>query len=358
VRDSDTVARMSGDEFVLVLANQPSLRFTLRMVERVHESFAIPVSFNGHAIPIGASVGVSLYPHDGTSAAELVRAADLAMYHGKGDGRDDVHFFSSEMKSSTEARHRIESALRAALERDELFLLYQPRLSVRNSQVTGFEALLRWRHPDQGVLAPANFMTEAEDSGVIVQIGQRVLDQACAFAVGLRVAGFTTVPVTVNVSYREYSQPGFLADLAERLARWRLPPASLLLDLRLDSLIRNPALGRELADGLHALGVGVAVDGFGSGLCDLGYLQQLAATQLKLARSAVHGIADGGSAVAKSLIDIGHNLNMEVIGEAVETRPQLEFLKSHGCDQVQGIWFSEPLGEEAARRLLREHQPA
>ena len=358
VRDSDTVARMSGDEFVLILANQPSLRFTLRMVERVHQSFAIPVSFNGQQIPVGASVGVSLYPHDGASAADLVRAADLAMYHGKANGRDDVHFFSSEMKSSTEAKRRIEGALREALQHDQLFLVYQPRMSMHSGQVTGFEALLRWRHPDQGVLAPAGFLAEAEESGVIVQIGQYVLDQACAFAAGLRAAGFGNVPVTVNVSYREFSQPGFLDGVSERLARHRLPPHSLLLDLRMDSLIRNPVLGRELAEGLHALGVGVSVDGVGAGLCDLGFLQQLAATQIKLAPSAVHGIADGASAVAKSLIDIGHNLNMEVIGEAVETRGQLDFLKSHGCDQVQGRWFSEPLGEDAAKRMLQEHQPA
>lgn len=358
VRDSDTVARMSGDEFVLILSNQPSLRFTLGMVERVHQSFAIPVSFNGQQIPVGASVGVSLYPHDGASAADLVRAADLAMYHGKANGRDEVHFFSSEMKSSREAKRRTEVALREALEHDQLFLVYQPRVSVRSGQVTGFEALLRWRHPDQGVLAPAGFLAEAEESGVIVQIGQRVLDQACAFAAGLRAAGFANVPVTVNVCHREFSQPGFLDVLSERLAHHHLPPHSLLLDLRMEGLIRNPVLGRELAEGMHALGVGLSVDGVGAGLCDLGFLQQLAATQIKLAPSAVHGIADGGSAVAKSLIDIGHNLNMEVIGEAVETRGQLEFLKSHGCDQVQGHWFSEPLGEDAARRMLQEHQPA
>jgi diguanylate cyclase (GGDEF)-like protein/PAS domain S-box-containing protein len=358
VRDSDTVARMSGDEFVLILANQPSLRFTLRMVERLRQSFTIPVAFNSREIPVGASVGVSLYPHDGATAAELVRAADLAMYHGKGSGHNDVHFFSADMKSSTEARHRIELALRDALDNDELFLLYQPRVGVRSSRVTGFEALLRWRHPDQGVLPPARFLAEAEDSGVIVPIGQRVLDQACAFAARLRAAGFEDVPVTVNVSHREYSQPGFLACLADRLTRHRLPPHSLQLDLRIDGLIRSPALGRELAGQLRTLGVDLSVDGFGAGLCDLGYLQQLAASQVKLAHDTVQSLANGGQAVAKSLIDIGHNLNMEVVAEAVETRPQLEFLESHGCDQFQGIWFSEPLAAEAAQRMLEEQQPA
>lgn len=358
VRDSDTVARMSGDEFVLILANQPSLRFTLRMVERLRQSFVIPVSFDGREIPVGASVGVALYPHDGATAAELVRSADLAMYHGKQNGRNDVHFFSSDMKSSSEAKQRIEVALREALDNGEMFLLYQPRMSIATGKVTGFEALLRWRHPEQGVLAPARFLSEAEENGCIVQIGQQVLDYACAFAATLRDQGFADVPVTVNVSYREYSQPGFLAGLSERLARWRLEPHSLQLDLRIDELIRNPALGRELAEQLRGLGVGLSVDGFGAGLCDLGYLQQLSATQVKLAQDTVHAIADGGAAVAKSLIDIGHNLDMQVVGEAVETEPQMAFLTSHGCDQVQGTWFSKPLEEEEARKLLRERQPA
>ena len=358
VRDSDTVARMSGDEFVLVLANQPSLRFTLRMVERLRQSFAIPVAFNNREIPVGASVGVSLYPHDGATAAELVRAADLAMYHGKGSGRNDVHFFSADMKSTTEAKHRIELALRDALDHDELFLLYQPRVAIATQRVAGFEALLRWRHPDQGVLSPARFLAEAEESGVIVPIGQRVLDQACAFAARLRAAGYVDVPVTVNVSHREYTQPGFLACLADRLTRHRLPPRSLQVDLRIDALIRNPALGHELAEQLHTLGVDLSVDGFGAGLCDLGFLQQLAATQVKLAHTTVQALTDGGQAVAKSLIDIGHNLNMKVVAEAVETRPQLDFLASHGCDQIQGIWVSEPLPAEAAQRMLEEQQPA
>jgi diguanylate cyclase (GGDEF)-like protein/PAS domain S-box-containing protein len=358
VRDSDTVARMSGDEFVLVLANQPSLRFTLRMVERLRQSFAIPVSFNGREIPIGASVGVALYPNDGATAAELVRSADLAMYHGKENGRNDVHFFSSDMKSSNEAKQRIEAALRDALDNEEMFLLYQPRMAFATGKVSGFEALLRWRHPEQGVLAPARFLAEAEESGTIVQIGQQVMEHACAFAATLRDQGFGDVPVTVNVSYREYSQPGFLAALAERLARWRLAPRSLQLDLRIDELIRNPALGQELAGQLRALGVELSVDGFGAGLCDLGYLQQLSASQVKLAHGTVQAIADGGAAVAKSLIDIGHNLDMEVVAEAVETEPQVAFLKSHGCDQVQGTWFSKPLEEEEAQKLLREHQPA
>jgi diguanylate cyclase (GGDEF)-like protein len=344
VRDSDTVARMSGDEFVLVLANQPSLRFTLRMVERLRQSFA--------------SVGVALYPHDGTTATELVRAADVAMYHGKGNGHNDVHFFSADMRSSNDAKRKIEEGLRLALENDELFLLYQPRVSLQTNRVMGFEALLRWHHPDHGVLPPARFLTEAEEIGVIVPIGQRVIDQACAFAAQLRQAGVRDVPVTVNVSYREYSQGDFVETLSAMLVRHALPADCLQLDLPIDGLLRNPGLGRDLARQLRTLGVCLSVDGFGAGLCDIAFLHQLEAGQLKLSRNTVHGIAEGAGALVKSLIDIGHNLNMEVVGEAVETRPQVEFLKSHGCDQLQGIWFSEPLGAEAAQQMLHSHQPA
>jgi diguanylate cyclase (GGDEF)-like protein/PAS domain S-box-containing protein len=353
VRDSDTVARMSGDEFVLVLANQPSLRYTLRMVERLRQSFAIPVGFNGREIRVGASLGVSLFPHDGHTATELVRAADVAMYHGKGNGHSNVHFFSPDMRSTTEARERIEVGLRQALNHDQLFLLYQPRVSVHSGKITGFEALLRWRHPEQGVLAPADFLAEAEESGIIVEIGERVLDQSCAFAAQLRVLGFPDVPVTVNVSQREYSQARFLPALADALARHQLGRGALLLDLRIEGLIRNPSLGRELAEQLHEMGVGLSVDGFGTGLCDLVFLQQLAAVHVKLAHSAVHGIGDGGAAVAKSLIDIGHNLDMEVVGDGVETGPQLDFLRANGCDQAQGSWFSAPLPGEAAQRMLQ-----
>jgi diguanylate cyclase (GGDEF)-like protein/PAS domain S-box-containing protein len=360
VRDSDTVARMSGDEFVLVLANQPSLRFTLRMVERLRQSFAIPVSFNGRAIPVGASVGVALYPHDGTTATELVRAADVAMYHGKGkgNGHNDVHFFSADMRLSSDAKRKIEEGLQNALRNDELFLLYQPRVSLRTGQLAGFEALLRWNHPDHGVLPPSRFLAEAEESGLIVQIGQRVLDQASAFAAQLRQAGAGDVPVTVNVSYREYSEGGFVESLSDLLERHDLPADSLQLDLPIDGLLRNPGLGHDLSKQLRALGMRVSVDGFGAGLCDLAYLQQLEAGQVKLSRTSVHAIAEGGSALVKSLIDIGHNLNMEVVGEAVENRSQVDFLKLHGCDQLQGLWFSEPLGAEAAQQMLRSHQPA
>lgn len=360
VRESDTVARMSGDEFVLVLVDQPSLRFTLRMVERLRRSMTMPVAFGGNEIPVGASLGVALYPQDGATPAELVRAADMAMYHVKGNG-GGVHFFSPEMRSANEKRAALASSIRGALEHDELFLLFQPRMDAKSGKVRGFEALLRWRHPEHGVMLPASFLAEAEESGQMVDIGNWVLDQACAFLQGLRQLGYTGLPVSVNVSHREYSQHGFVAGLAARVARHGLPPGSLEIEIPEADLIRNPGIGRDLSAQLREIGVALSLDEFGRGISDLAFLQQLSVRQVKLSKAAVHDIAGAGqrgSLLAKTLIDIGHNLELAVVGEAVETEAQVEFLRSHGCDQLQGQWFSEPLAADAVRRMLDQRYHA
>lgn len=357
VRDSDTVARMSGDEFVMVLVDQPSLRYTLRMVERVRRALIMPVAFGGSEIPVGASLGVAAFPHDGRSAADLVRSADMAMYRAKGNG-GGVHFFSSEMRQASEARAALAGSMRSALEGDQLFLLFQPRMDARSGKVRGFEALLRWQHPEHGVMLPAAFLGEAEESGQIVEIGNWVLDRACAFARELRHAGYTALPVAVNVSHREYSRPTFIAGIAERMARYGLPPGSLEIEIPEADLIRNPGLGRDLAAQLRDVGAMLSIDQFGRGISDLNFLQQLSVRQVKLSRVAVHNIATHGrgGSLAKALIDIGRNLDITVVGEAVETEAQVEFLRNHGCDQMQGQWFSEPLSADAARHLLAQRQ--
>ncbi|WP_306391047.1 putative bifunctional diguanylate cyclase/phosphodiesterase [Telluria beijingensis] len=357
VRDSDTVARMSGDEFVMVLVDQPSLRYTLRMVERVRRALIMPVAFGGSEIPVGASLGVAAFPHDGHAPAELLRAADMAMYRAKDNG-GGVHFFSSEMRSASEARAALAGSMKSALEDDELFLLFQPRMDARSGKVRGFEALLRWRHPEHGVMLPAAFLGEAEESGQIVEIGNWVLDRACAFARELRHAGYTALPVAVNVSHREYSRPTFIAGIAERMSRYGLPPGSIEIEIPEADLIRNPGLGRDLAAQLRDVGAMLSIDQFGRGISDLNFLQQLSVRQVKLSKLAVHNIANHGrgGSLAKALIDIGRNLDITVVGEAVETEAQVEFLRSHGCDQMQGQWFSEPLSAEAARHLLGQRQ--
>jgi diguanylate cyclase (GGDEF)-like protein/PAS domain S-box-containing protein len=352
VRDSDTVARLSGDEFVLVLVNQPSLRYTSRMLERLRQSMSKPVVFDNTEISVGASMGVSIYPHDGNTAFDLVRAADVAMYHAKATRKSDVHFFSADMKSSTDAKRALEEDMQAALQKNEMFLMFQPRICLSSGRIKGLEALLRWRHPRSGMLLPSDFLAEAEENGMIVPIGKVVLELACSFSRHLGAIGFADVKVAVNASYREYSQQDYVRQLADTLSRFGLAPACLELELREEVLMRNPNLGREVASQMRELGIPLSVDAFGDGLSDLRYLRQLKVNYLKLARVAVQEIDGGNGSMAKTLIDIGHNLKLAVVAECVETRAQLDFLKANGCDQMQGSYFSEPLSEQAVEQFL------
>jgi diguanylate cyclase (GGDEF)-like protein/PAS domain S-box-containing protein len=354
VRDSDTVARLSGDEFVLVLVNQPSLRFTLRMVERLRQGMKKPVVFDHTEIDVGAAIGVSVYPHDGNTAFELVRAADVAMYHAKATRTSEVHFFSADMKTTSEAKQRFEDSMRGAVDKNQLFLLFQPKISLQTGRINGFEALLRWQHSEQGLLLPASFLPEAEENGMIIPFGEVVLEHSCAFLQRLARAGYADLPVSINVSQREYSRPRYVQHVADVLARFQLAPSSLEVEVREEGLVRNHHLGAEVLGQLCELGVLRTVDAFGNGLSDLNYLQKLPLSHVKLAKVAVHQISaeTRTGPIAKSLIDIGHNMNLTVVAECVETRAQMDFLKTNNCDEMQGLYFKEPLSADAAEGLL------
>ena len=354
VRDSDTVARLSGDEFVLVLVNQPSLRYTLRMIERLRDALSRPVVFDSTEIGTGASIGISVYPHDGTGTVELVRAADVAMYHAKASRKNEACFFSSDMKSTTEARQKREEAMRKAIDGRELFLLFQPRINLKTGHINALEALVRWRHPEHGMLLPAAFLSDAEENGMIVPLGREVLEQACDFLARRKRAGMPLLPVALNSSSREFSQPGYVDHIAAALARHGLRPDALEVELREDGLNNNHQLGLDVMSQLRDLGVSRSLDAFGEGMSDLNYLQKLPLTHVKVARSAINRITGDArsGAVVKALIDIGHDLGVKVIAKGVETRTQMEFLRANGCDEMQGRLFSEPLSESALQGML------
>ena len=354
VRDSDTVARLSGDEFVLVLVNQPSLRYTLRMLERLRDALSRPVVFDSTEISTGASIGVSVYPHDGSGAVELVRAADVAMYHAKASQKNQACFFSSDMKSTTEAKQKREDAMRNAIDGRELFLLFQPRINLHTGHINALEALVRWRHPEHGVLLPAAFLSDAEENGMIVPLGREVLEQACDFLARRQRAGMPLLPVALNFSPREFSQPGYIDNIAAVLTRHGLLPEALEVELREDGLNDNHQLGLDVMSQLRDLGVSRSLDAFGEGMSDLNYVQKLPLTHVKVARSAINRITEDArsGAVVKALIDIGHDLGVKVIAKGVETRTQMEFLRANGCDEMQGRLFSEPLSESALQGML------
>jgi diguanylate cyclase (GGDEF)-like protein/PAS domain S-box-containing protein len=354
VRETDTVARLSGDEFVLVLANQPSLRYTLRMIDRLRDGLSKPISFNGSEIPVGASMGVSVYPHDGDAAIDLVKSADIAMYHAKSTGKSDVHFYSADMKSSSDAKRKFEAEMRAALENQEFFLLFQPRRGARSGTCNGVEALLRWRHPRQGILTPATFMLEAEENGMVRPIGQRVFELVTRFMADMRDSGHPDLLVSVNTGYREFSEQNYIGNICRRLGDLNLPTHNLELEMSESSLLRNPQLSRGLTRQMHDAGIRLSLDDFGDGLSSLSSLPDLAPSHLKVNQAAVNAIRPAGDSgvLARMLIDIGHSLNVQVVGEGVETEEQAAFLREHGCDELQGNYVSSPLAASALKQLL------
>ncbi len=354
VRDTDTVARLGGDEFVLVLDNQPSLRFTLRMIERLRHDMAKSAVINGKEIEIRTSMGVSIFPHDGATVLELIQAADVAMYHAKAAGRNDVHFFSADMKLTTDAKNKLEASMRNAIDRNEMFLVFQPRMCLKSGRIVGAEALLRWRHPEQGVLLPAAFLAEAEENGLIIPLGEWVFDSICTILQHLSAQGFPHVVLSMNVSFRELNQKNFVALIGKKLSDSHLPPGMFELEVKESYLLRNPQLTKEVFNDIRQMGIKLSIDDFGAGISSLSNLHQPTVSHLKIPRSFIESITEHGAdgMMAKTMIGIGHNMNIEVIAEGVETSSQLNFLKDNDCDEMQGNYFSEPLSLPAFEQLL------
>ena len=356
VRESDTVARLGGDEFVLLLANQPSLRYTLRMIERLRRDMSSAVTVNHKEIVVQSSMGVSVFPHDGATAGELIRSADTAMYHAKLGGRNEVQFFSHAMKVATDAKQKLEQYMRHAIERDEMFLVFQPKLSLLTEKIVGAEALLRWRHPDQGVLLPAAFLLDAEENGLIVPVGEWVLDQVCKALQRLKALGYEDLVMSMNVSFREFSQRGYIELLSNKLSEAKVAPGNFELEITEANLLRNAELTQGVFAQVGRLGIKLTVDEFGAGVSSLENLQQLPVTSLKIYKAFVGRINtdQASDMIAKTIIGIGHLMNKGVVGEGVETPDQRDFLKLNGCDQVQGNYFSQPILLPAFEQLLAD----
>ena len=356
VRDSDTVARLGGDEFVLILTNQPSLRFTLRMIDRLRSDVAMAATINGKEIAVESSMGVSIFPHDGKTAAELIQAADAAMYHAKSGGRNDVHFFSADMKATTDAKHKFEQHMRQAIANEEMFLVLQPKICLKTGAILGAEALLRWRHPQQGVLLPSAFLRDAEENGQIIPFGEWVFKAVCDVLHRLKMLGFGGLVISMNVSFREFSQRGYIPMLGEKLASNALAPENFELEITEANLLKNAELTQGIFDDIGRLGIRLTVDEFGAGVSSLKNLQQLPVTNLKIFKPYIDNITRDNLSdmMAKTIIGIGHLMNVGVIGEGVETAGQHDFLKMHGCDQMQGNFFSEPVPLSMFERLLSE----
>ena len=356
VREIDTIARLGGDEFVIIFANQPDAGHVVDMLERVRHNIAEAIPTTEQPIHVNVSIGVSVYPRDGNDAELLLRAADAAMYHAKFIGRNNYQFYSADLNATVHKRIRLEATLRGAIDREEMYLLYQPKVDLRSGRIVGAEALVRWKHPAQGMLPPAEFIPVAEDTGLIVPLGDWVMRRACAELKVLHDRGFNDFSIAVNLSSRQFKQRRFLDCVAEHVENAGIEAGALELELTESQLMDNPAHAAQLMSQLKELGVRLSIDDFGTGYSSLSYLQKFPVDSIKIDRSFVRDLDEGAedAIITKAVIALGHNLNVKVIAEGVETKEQLAFLRHYGCDQIQGHYFSEPVDGEAMQRLLEE----
>lgn len=356
VRSGDTISRIGGDEFTVVLANIAHVDDVARVAQKIIESFVRPFNIAGRELFISTSVGITLYPFDDNNLDSLLRNADAALYHAKDLGRNAFQFYTAELNRRTAQRLQLETALRYALERNELQLHYQPQVNCSSGRVFGAEALLRWQHPVMGLVPPIKFIPLAEETGLIIPIGEWVLRTACHQAQAWHLAGFHQFQVAVNLSGRQF-QHHDLAKLVENvLNETGLSPHYLDLELTESLLMHNTAETLATMEKLHSLGVAFSLDDFGTGYSSLSYLKRFPIETLKIDQSFVRDIPGdpNDAAIAQAIIAMAHGLGIRVIAEGVETSEQLAFMRTHQCDGMQGYYFSKPVTVDGMTKLLRQ----
>ena len=359
LRDEDVVAHLSGDEFAVGLFDIRQHFEATTVAQKLQSALEAPFLVQGHDLRVGASIGISVYPQDGQDAETLLRMADIAMERAKEHAENpdrSVAFYRLDMNEGMQQRMLIESGLRHALGNGELILHYQPKFEIGSSRLVGAEALVRWKHPVRGMVPPIEFIPLAESTGLIVQVGEWVLEQACAQAAIWQRAGLPPFRLAVNVSAREFT-PSLPGRVAETLRRYRLDPHWLELEITESTLMHDIEHVIAIMDRISALGVALSLDDFGTGYSSLSYLKRFPIDTLKIDRSFTTGIPQDPSdcAIASTIIGMGRKLGHRVIAEGVETLEQLEFLRQAGCDEVQGYLYGKPLPAYEFEKSLREN---
>jgi diguanylate cyclase (GGDEF)-like protein/PAS domain S-box-containing protein len=356
VRSSDTVGRLGGDEFVVILSEIAHSQDAAISADKVLAALSLPYLIDAHSVQITASIGIATYPDDGRNADILLMNADAAMYHAKESGRHQHHFYAKHMNRLAGDRLALEAGLRRAIAQHEFLLHYQPKVDLQTGRITGVESLIRWRHPEHGVVPAAPFIRAAEQSGLIVPIGQWVLGEACRQARAWLAAGLPPVCIAVNASAVELTNSGFVAHVRATLAAFDLEPRFLELELTETYLAREPnTIGTALRD-LKRLGVQLAFDDFGTGYASLSCLRNLPVDALKIDQSFVRHVTanDDDDSIVIAMITMGRSLHLRVIAEGIETPRQLAFLRAHHCPEGQGYYFSRPVAGDECAVLLRQ----
>jgi diguanylate cyclase (GGDEF)-like protein len=353
---SGSLARLGGDEFTILMRDLTNIEDPARVAQHVLETFEKRFRLDGQEVFITASIGIAVFPVDGTDLETLLRNADAAMYHAKDAGGNGYQFYTSAMHVSALALLRLENDLRKGLERQEFRLTYQPVVDVETREIIGAEALLRWQHPDRGIILPEEFLPLAEETGLIVPIGEWVLRSACEQNRAWQQAGLPALRVAVNLSSQQFRSKTLLKIVRRTLAKTGLYPRYFALELTETSLMQADEETQWLLRSLRSLGVALCIDDFGTGYSSLSYLKHFPLDELKIDRSFISEVATNpdDAAIVRAVIDMAHGLKLEVVAEGVETEAQLAFLREHGCEAAQGFLFAEPLPPDAFEKLLRE----
>jgi diguanylate cyclase (GGDEF)-like protein/PAS domain S-box-containing protein len=353
MREDDTVARVGGDEFVLVINDQGSVEQVADLLERIRRSVTAPILAGGSELVVGTSIGVALFPRDGSTVDKAMRAADAAMYHAKSLGKNNCQFYSGELNRLVHQHLLLEASLSRAIGNHEMVLCYQPKVDLRTGRVVGAEALVRWNHPERGLLGPDCFIPVAEQTGLIVPLGEWVIDEACSALQSLHARGIHDFVMSVNLSLRQLRQRQFVERLGASLRKHGVAPGCLELEVTESLLMDRPEEAKEALARLKQLGVRLSIDDFGTGYSSLSQLHSFPVDLIKIDRSFLGGIAnDGHGMITRAIIALGHNLKLKVIAEGVETLEQLTFLRHHDCDQMQGYYFSPALAQGALEDMV------
>ena len=358
-REQDTVARLGGDEFLIALTNVKDTPDAAVAAERLMDALTAEFLIQGHSLHVSCSIGISIFPEHGADCETLIKNADAAMYSAKAGGRNNFHFFTDDMNAQAVDRLTLEHSLRFALDRSELFLMYQPQMEIATGKVTGLEALLRWQHPELGLVPPDKFIRIAENSGLILPIGEWVLRTACSQARKWQDEGLPALTLAVNVSAVQFRQEGFCETIRRVLRETGLAPQYLELELTESLLLANADVTLSVIQELRAIGVTLAIDDFGTGYSSFAYLKQFWVSKLKIDRLFIRDVAvnPDDAAITTAIITMAKSLNLKVIAEGVENEAQMSFLRERHCDEIQGYYFSKPLAVDKVAEKLRGDDP-
>ncbi|MFJ7726566.1 putative bifunctional diguanylate cyclase/phosphodiesterase [Neobacillus sp. NPDC097160] len=352
VRRNDIAARQGNDEFTILLDNVTKHEVDI-LAQRFADQIAEPIMIKGQEVFLTPSIGISLYPADGKNANDLIRKADMAMYHAKKEGRNNIQFYHANLEKNNSNRIILENELRKAIEKNEFILHYQPIIDLATNKINGVEALIRWEHPEQGIVLPDKFIPIAEETGMIIPIGEMVLRKACYQLKKWRESELLLPTISVNISIRQFYQPNLVSMIEQIINETSIEPNCLTIEIT-ESMTMDVEKASIILNDLKNIGVNISIDDFGTGYSSLSYLKKFPIDNLKIDRSFISDIAKSkdDENIATMILLMADNLGLSVIAEGVETREQLGVLRQHRCNEAQGFLFSKPLAEDDMKEFL------